>query len=497
MECPECGANLVAGGESETEEAEMTVEQIAASAIETAKAIVNESGELTKKQANLLLDALKEDLGKALSEAELTKKVSGRTHARSDFLVVEDPEKTDTWHLPVRVQGKPDHRLMGGAWAALHQGFRGQPYQGPDKAEAISKLRALYKSEDMPLPGEKETKEMAEAEAPGTDQILAVLAFLATQYVGELPETEAEEEVTEAELAESASGAAISLVEAEPNAHLANPLQLDIAVIKPGWGNKKQNRYYGHKMLKHNAPIFKGAKMHAVGHDPNKKDVRTEVSQILDCPVGFTENGEPIARVGVFDETFAQSVRNRAALGTLKDLHCSILGSGNIRQGKAPDGKSGNIVESITEIVNVDWVMKAGAGGHALNLAEDSGGNDMADETQETEEQEETQEPTEEVQETEVVTLAESEVETALEATNLPGAFKTALSKSEYVSQEVLQEAIKGAVAEVKKLTGSGQPFGQGGTQPVEDAPLSEADKVKRFNDIMAEVGMAPVPVPE
>lgn len=121
----------------------------------------------------------------------------------------------------------------------------------------------------------------------------------------------------------------------------------------------------------------------------------------------------------------------------------------------------------------------------------------MADETQETEEQEETQEPTEEVQETEVVTLAESEVETALEATNLPGAFKTALSKSEYVSQEVLQEAIKGAVAEVKKLTGSGQPFGQGGTQPVEDAPLSEADKVKRFNDIMAEVGMAPVPVPE
>jgi len=442
MECPECGANLVAGGESETEEAEMTVEQIAASAIETAKAIVNESGELTKKQANLLLDALKEDLGKALSEAELTKKVSGRTHA-------------------------------------------------------ISKLRALYKSEDMPLPGEKETKEMAEAEAPGTDQILAVLAFLATQYVGELPETEAEEEVTEAELAESASGAAISLVEAEPNAHLANPLQLDIAVIKPGWGNKKQNRYYGHKMLKHNAPIFKGAKMHAVGHDPNKKDVRTEVSQILDCPVGFTENGEPIARVGVFDETFAQSVRNRAALGTLKDLHCSILGSGNIRQGKAPDGKSGNIVESITEIVNVDWVMKAGAGGHALNLAEDSGGNDMADETQETEEQEETQEPTEEVQETEVVTLAESEVETALEATNLPGAFKTALSKSEYVSPEALQEAIKGAVAEVKKLTGSGQPFGQGGTQPVEDAPLSEADKVKRFNDIMAEVGMAPVPVPE
>lgn len=74
----------------------------------------------------------------------------------SAFLVVEDPEKVTTWHLPVRdASGKPDHRLMGAAWAALHGGYRGQKYQGPGKAEAVSKLKKMYESEDMPVSGKK------------------------------------------------------------------------------------------------------------------------------------------------------------------------------------------------------------------------------------------------------------------------------------------------------------------------------------------------------
>jgi len=56
-------------------------------------------------------------------------------------------------HLPVtNNEGKPDHGLMGDAWAALHGGFRGNKYEGPDKAEAIAKLEKLYKSEGMDLP---------------------------------------------------------------------------------------------------------------------------------------------------------------------------------------------------------------------------------------------------------------------------------------------------------------------------------------------------------
>lgn len=77
-------------------------------------------------------------------------------HPSGHYLVVEDPDSPSTWHLRVRdVQGNLDHRLMGAAWAALHEGYRSNRYEGPQKQEAISKLRRLYEQEDMPTPGEK------------------------------------------------------------------------------------------------------------------------------------------------------------------------------------------------------------------------------------------------------------------------------------------------------------------------------------------------------
>jgi hypothetical protein len=65
-------------------------------------------------------------------------------------------EEDGTGHLPVRDSddGALNHHLMGAAWAALHGGYRGNKYQGPDKEKAIAKLKALYKSEGMPLPSE-------------------------------------------------------------------------------------------------------------------------------------------------------------------------------------------------------------------------------------------------------------------------------------------------------------------------------------------------------
>src|ERR1700677_178986 len=50
--------------------------------------------------------------------------------------------------------GTPNHRLMGPPWAALHGGNRGNEYKGKDKAAAITKLTALYKSEKMDTPEE-------------------------------------------------------------------------------------------------------------------------------------------------------------------------------------------------------------------------------------------------------------------------------------------------------------------------------------------------------
>lgn len=84
-----------------------------------------------------------------------TKSEVDGNHPSSHYLVVEDPEKLTTWHLRVRnVSGAVDHGLMGAAWAALHGGYRGNKYQGPNKGEALAKLKRLYASEKMPLPGE-------------------------------------------------------------------------------------------------------------------------------------------------------------------------------------------------------------------------------------------------------------------------------------------------------------------------------------------------------
>src|ERR1700688_373421 len=58
-------------------------------------------------------------------------------------------------HLPYTdASGKPNHRLMGAAWAALHGGYRGNKYEGTDKGKALAKLKAVYKSEKMDTPEE-------------------------------------------------------------------------------------------------------------------------------------------------------------------------------------------------------------------------------------------------------------------------------------------------------------------------------------------------------
>lgn len=77
-------------------------------------------------------------------------------HPASHYLVVENAFKPTTWHLRVRGKdGKPDHTLMGAAWAALHGGYRGNKYEGPGKGQALADLKKLYATENMTPPGEK------------------------------------------------------------------------------------------------------------------------------------------------------------------------------------------------------------------------------------------------------------------------------------------------------------------------------------------------------
>lgn len=84
---------------------------------------------------------------------KVTKSEGDGNHPSSNYLVVEDEQSPSTWHLRVKDKdGNPDHGLMGAAWAALHSGYHGNKYEGPNKEEAIKKLTGMYNSEKMDTP---------------------------------------------------------------------------------------------------------------------------------------------------------------------------------------------------------------------------------------------------------------------------------------------------------------------------------------------------------
>jgi hypothetical protein len=146
------------------------------------------------------------------------------------------------------------------------------------------------------------------------------------------------------------------------------PLTMRVQLIRPGWGNKTDNHYYPAETLKRDAHVFEGVKMYTTDHKQGEKSVRTEVSRINKI-VDFTPEGAPVAEVNVFDPSFAEQVRNRAKSGALDSLECSVLGEGTSKPFSL-DGRTGKLIESITNAESVDWVTRAGAGGKALEIAE-------------------------------------------------------------------------------------------------------------------------------
>jgi len=495
----------------------MGLAELARVAIETALAAVNgsdwlaEEGETEKEAANRILNRLRIELNK-IAEAT-TKTVSGRTHDRGDFLVVGDADEPTTWALPVKVRGKPDHRLMGGAWAALHQGYRGNKYEGPGKQAALAKLKALYKAEDMPIPVSGEQSE-ADAEAVVTpQQVKAVLKYLWARVVDEeeeeapskpaVPERGAEEaetetaEMAEVELSESASGQIVGLAEEDiaDRPGPRSPLAVNIRVMRPGWGNAKDNHYYPAETIVRDIHVFEGLKMYTTDHKADEKKEPTEVAVVEKCPSYFEEDGSAVARVIIFDPAFAEKTRNRAVADKLHTLECSIVGTGKVRNGEV-DGRKGKIVEAITVGQGIDWVTRGGAGGRALNLAEsedqsNSGGDsDMAEEHKEKEQVEESQ--TEE-QVTEVVLLSETAVAAILDEATLPDAAKTRLKAAEYENEEAVKGAVSAEVKYLQEITGAGKPLMHGDRETVQDEPMSEAEDNAAVDKIRAAHGLAPL----
>jgi hypothetical protein len=267
------------------------------------------------------------------------------------------------------------------------------------------------------------------------------------------------------------------------------PLTMRVQLIRPGWGNTKDNHYYPAEVLKRDAHVFEGKKMYTTDHKEGEKSERTEVS-VIEQIEGFTDDGSPIARVNVFDPAFAEKVRNRQKAGVLDKLECSVLGSGTARPFEL-DGRKGKLVESITDAESVDWVTRAGAGGHALEIAESQTnveGATMADENTNVEVTPvevaaDTLAPVAEVAEQpapapEPTRLSEAEVATLLEAEKrLPAASRVRLAESNYINGEAVQTAITAELVYLKEAIGSGQPFGLGAASPAPKATPAEIEE--------------------
>lgn len=412
-----------------------------------------------------------------------------------DYLVVGDAEDQSTWHLPVKDNGVVNHRLMGAAWAALHAGFRGNKYEGEGKAEALKKLKALYKKEGMPLPTEndpglpmnfseyeKSTQTLANIAKTTeifhelldnivfyNDNIIERVESLSNDYVERLKGMNNIKESDLIEVSESADG--VEIVEDKKVG--ANFLKMHIKLIEPGWGNSKDNNYYPREMLEKYAHKFVGAKMFPVDHREDGKSVGSWVSNITDI-VGFTETGAPIAEVSVIDPQFAEKVRSISAAGLLNDLQCSIMASGVAESGFELDGRKGKKVVEIKQAGDVDWVRRAGAGGVALSLIENADTVTKEEDMEEAEKQEAVveenvdliQEEAEKVEtkinETEIVPafLPVARVKEILAESKLSEVSRLRLLRDKYENDEAVQEAIMLECQYIDAITEAGKPFG-------------------------------------
>lgn len=349
--------------------------------------------------------------------------------------------------------------------------------------------------------GKRLNKKQLETLRQSLETIKDILAWAEYEDNQDADETEESltsetENIETGELQESASGHVIQLVEAGKQDGRKTPLYLDVAIIQPGFGNARDNHYYSRELLEKYADAFVGAKMYATDHRQDEKSVGTWVSTIKGIK-GYTEAGAPIAEVVIHKDWFADDVLALNEAGLLNKMECSILAIGTAKNGKV-DGKPAKIVETIDAVSSVDWVTRAGAGGHAIQLSEAETMTDIEiveDEAESviiTEDTKQDGEPgtktevpepgltaeqvAEELTKTNQAGLSAEQVAEALTKTNLPEISRKRLAEKQYQDLTELNKAIANEIAYIKSITGSGMPFSQaqGLQENYQDLPYAE-----------------------
>lgn len=145
-----------------------------------------------------------------------------------------------------------------------------------------------------------------------------------------------------------------------------------LKLIAPGRG---ASGFYPAEVLKRDGPtVFKSGTKNFWNHQTDAEEAARPEGDLRDLASVLTEDAHYeetgpagpglYARAKVF-ENFRQPVDDLA-----KHIGMSIRASGKAKEGKAPDGKTGPIIEQLTRGISVDYVTTPGAGGKILQLFE-------------------------------------------------------------------------------------------------------------------------------
>lgn len=145
-----------------------------------------------------------------------------------------------------------------------------------------------------------------------------------------------------------------------------------LKLIQPGWGSCG---YYPADVIERDGPrIFKTGTKNFWNHQTVAEESARPEGDLRDLASVLTEdahyeaNGPAGAGLYAKANVFEQF---RAPVDSLaKHIGMSIRASGVAKEGKAPDGKLGKIIEKLTHGLSVDYVTTPGAGGQILQLFE-------------------------------------------------------------------------------------------------------------------------------
>lgn len=145
-----------------------------------------------------------------------------------------------------------------------------------------------------------------------------------------------------------------------------------LKAISPGWGSCG---FYPAEVLERDLPtIYPAGTKNFWDHQTAAEEAARPEGSLRDLasvtsePVQYLANGPDgpggYVRAKAF-EAFKQPIEDLA-----KYIGMSIRASGIAKEGKAPDGKLGKIIEKLTHGLSIDYVTTPGAGGKVLQLFE-------------------------------------------------------------------------------------------------------------------------------